>query len=91
MVYSGHIFVGDDYVNTYSLAYTLNKFPFFLNIQKANFFHFFPLAPQINNNLRNIQMVSNANIFVSDSQKVKLFFSRPPPPPPPKSRNDGQS
>ena len=73
MVYSGHIFVGDDYVNTYSLAYTLNKFPFFLNVKKAKFF-IFPPPLQINNNLRNIQMVFSANIFVSDSQRAKLFF-----------------
>ena len=74
MVYSGHIFVGNEYVNTYSIANTLNKFPFF-NVQKAKFF---PPPPKINNNLRNRWY--SLEIFLFEiSRKLNFFILSPLP------------
>ena len=77
-----YIHVGNDYVNTHSLAYTLNKFPFIFLFQKTNFFFIFPPPP--NNNYKSQKLL---DIFINIP---KCFFLGPPPPSP-QNRNDGES
>ena len=69
-----YIHVGNDYVNTHSLAYTLNKFPLIFFFQKANFFLFSPLPPIITTKIRNHYI-----FFIT---YVNVFFLGPPPPQP---------